>query len=230
MGPRTLPRCNTAERSGWGRRIRTPATWSRATRPTTRRSPKIPRRRANYSIRSKASQRTEVQRTRTSEPLSNDRGLPNRALQRATGAEARNLGRRDLDLVARARVAAVASGTPGDDEGAEAADGDPPAPAERLVDPAHEGGHRLLGGGLGAARALGHDGDEISLRHRLSLCSRPRDDSGDLDATRGTPTLSIRRRRGARGREIPPGGTASRARSRRPISGTPRPRCWRCRP
>src|SRR2546425_4249393 len=145
MGPRTLPRCNA--RSGWGRRIRTPATWSRATRPTTRRSPKVPRRRANYSIRSKASQRTEVQRTRTSEPLSNDRGLPNRALQRATGAEARNLGRRDLDLVARARVAAVASGTPGDDERAEAADGDPPAPAERLVDAAHEGVHRLLGGG-----------------------------------------------------------------------------------
>src|SRR5882724_711303 len=63
MGPRTLPRCNSAERSGWGRRIRTPATWSRATRPTTRRSPKVPRRRANYSIRSMASQRTEVQRS-----------------------------------------------------------------------------------------------------------------------------------------------------------------------
>src|SRR2546422_9902380 len=171
MGPRTLPRCNA--RSGWGRRIRTPATWSRATLTTTRRPPKVPHRRANYSIRSKASQRTEVQRTRTSEPLSNDRGLPNRALQRATGAEARNLGRRDLDLVARARVAAVASGTPGDDERAEAADGDPPAPAERLVDAAHEGVHRPLGGGLGAPRPLCPDGDGIRPPHSLSLRPGP---------------------------------------------------------
>src|SRR3990172_10542400 len=33
MGPRG------GQENGWGRRIRTPATWSRATRPTTRRSP-----------------------------------------------------------------------------------------------------------------------------------------------------------------------------------------------
>src|SRR6058998_439105 len=116
---------------GWGRRIRTPATWSRATRPTTRRSPKTPRRRANYSIRSMASQRTT--------PLTNG------GLQRATGTESRNLGRRDLDLAAGTRVAAVAGGASAYDERAESADGDPPSPPQRLVDPAHEGVHRLLG-------------------------------------------------------------------------------------
>src|SRR5438309_11806334 len=43
MGPaeRDADNDNNATRKlvGWGRRIRTPATWSRATRPTTRRSP-----------------------------------------------------------------------------------------------------------------------------------------------------------------------------------------------
>src|SRR3989338_6510757 len=45
---------------GWGRRIRTPATWSRATRPTTRRSPTTPQTPTYLTT----SQRTAVLRVR----------------------------------------------------------------------------------------------------------------------------------------------------------------------
>src|SRR5262245_21353213 len=48
--------------------------------------------------------------------------LPDRRLERAARAEARHARRRDLDLLSRAGVAAVAGGATGDDEGAEAAD------------------------------------------------------------------------------------------------------------
>src|SRR3989337_832042 len=98
MGPRG------GQENGWGRRIRTPATWSRATRPTTRRSP-------------------------TSAPAAHSAYGPPRAqstnggLQRAARAEAGHPRRRDRDLLARARIPAVPGGAAGDDERPESADG-----------------------------------------------------------------------------------------------------------
>src|SRR5262249_32614877 len=104
---------------GWGRRIRTPATWSRATRPTTRRSP-------------------------TNAPNLTIANSANRGLEGAARAEARHLGGRNLNLLAGARVAAVAGGAARDDERAEAGDRDATAAAERLDDAADEGVHGAL--------------------------------------------------------------------------------------
>src|SRR2546430_16488738 len=44
------------EEFGWGRRIRTPATWSRATRPTTRRSPTSAQTRYNLTTKPRHAQ------------------------------------------------------------------------------------------------------------------------------------------------------------------------------
>src|SRR5262245_62262207 len=51
-------------RDGWGRRIRTPATWSRATRPTTRRSPNDARITAYTSRQVNAVRRNEHRKAR----------------------------------------------------------------------------------------------------------------------------------------------------------------------
>src|SRR5258705_3690036 len=84
---------------GWGRRIRTPATWSRATRPTTRRSP-------------------------TNAPNLTIPNSANRGLEGAARAEARHLDGRNLNLLAGARVAAVARGAARDHECSESGDSD----------------------------------------------------------------------------------------------------------
>src|SRR5262245_19715496 len=85
---------------GWGRRIRTPATWSRATRPTTRRSP------------------TNAPNLTT---LANDSA--DGRLEGAARAEAGHFGGRNVNLFAGTRVAAVAGGAARDDERTEAREG-----------------------------------------------------------------------------------------------------------
>src|SRR5213593_518041 len=128
---------------GWGRRIRTPATWSRATRPTTRRSP------------------TNASNLTTPPNNSADGGL-----ERAARAEARDLGRRNLDLFAGAGVASVAGGAARDHESAESRDRDAATAAERLDDAADERVHGTLSGRLRASRVLRHDCHELGLGHR----------------------------------------------------------------
>src|SRR5882672_7779906 len=90
----------------------------------------------------------------------------NRGLERAARAEARHLGRWNLNLLAGARVAAVARGATRDDEGSEAGERDAAAAAERLDDAADEGIHGALGGGLRASRTFRHDCYDLGLRHR----------------------------------------------------------------
>src|SRR5262245_56650390 len=90
----------------------------------------------------------------------------NRGLEGAARAEARHLGGRNLNLLAGARVAAVAGGAARDDERAEAGDRDAAAAAERLDDAADEGVHGALGGGLRASRGLRHDCDDLGFGHR----------------------------------------------------------------
>src|SRR5215813_15210158 len=92
--------------------------------------------------------------------------LANRGLQGAARAEARHLGGRNLNLLAGARVAAVAGGAARDDECAEAGDRNAAAAAERLDDAADEGVHGALGGGLRASRGLRHDCYDLGLGHR----------------------------------------------------------------
>src|SRR5262249_14488026 len=138
---------------GWGRRIRTPATWSRATRPTTRRSPTNA---PNLTIPTNEGRPGARAETGNS---------AKRGLEGAARAEARHLGGRNLDLLAGARVAAVAGGAARDDERAEAGDRDAAAAAERLDDAADEGIHGALGGGLRASRGLRHDCYDLSLGH-----------------------------------------------------------------
>src|SRR6266478_7558415 len=111
MGPAERDNGATRKLVGWGRRIRTPAAWSRATCPTTRRSP------------------TNAPNLTTPPQRSADRRL-----ERAARAEARDLGRRNLDLFAGARVASVAGGAARDHERAESRDRDAPTAAERLDD------------------------------------------------------------------------------------------------
>src|SRR6059058_4359966 len=89
---------------GWGRRIRTPATWSRATRPTTRRSPTNSETTNSQML---GQLTTPVPSAQATGPQRAGRSA-NRHLQTAARAEARHLGGRDGDLLARARVAAVA--------------------------------------------------------------------------------------------------------------------------
>src|SRR2546427_8239251 len=144
------------EEFGWGRRIRTPATWSRATRPTTRRSP--------------TSAQTRVQPYHKA--AARTAGSADGLLEAAARAKAGHARRRDLDLLARPRVAPVAGGALGDDERAKAGDRDAPAPAERFDDPAHHGFDRALRGGLRAAGALRHDRDQVRLGHPSSLTAR----------------------------------------------------------
>src|SRR5437762_3764204 len=134
---------------GWGRRIRTPATWSRATRPTTRRSP-------TKLTNAGPAYHTGPQRAGTS---------ADRHLQTAARAEARHLGRRNGDLLARARVAAVARRAPRNHERAKSGNCHPPAATEGVDDAGDHGVHGSLRRGLGAAGGLRHDRDEIRLDH-----------------------------------------------------------------
>src|SRR6267378_3448714 len=97
------------------------------------------------------------------------RGSAQRDPETPTRAEARHLGRRNLDLLAGARVAAVARRAPRDDERAKSGDGHAPAAAERLDDAGDHGVHGLLRSGLGAAGVLRHDRDEIRLEHPILL-------------------------------------------------------------
>src|SRR3990172_893965 len=118
-------------------------------------------------------------------------------LEAPARAEARNLGGWDLDRLARARVAPVTPGAAGDHEGAEPGDRDAPAAPERLEDPHDHGVERLLRGGLGAARGLRHDRDEVGLGHAF-LPTRP------------GWTVSMASSPGARRRGRAPAGRASR--------------------
>src|SRR3989442_14084187 len=129
MGPRE--QCASTERvDGWGRRIRTPATWSRATRPTTRRSPTSPRRPTTLPQGGRRHSRRVCRTTTTV-------GSADGGLQRAARAEAGHARRRDRDLPARARVATVARGALGDHERVEYRERDTTGAAERLDDTAH---------------------------------------------------------------------------------------------
>src|SRR5207248_10631917 len=137
MGPAKRNERNT-ERTrhfvGWGRRIRTPATWSRATRPTTRRSPTNA---PNLTIPTNERPSGAAERRRNATiPNSANRGL-----ERAARAEARHLGGRNLNLLAGARVAAVAGGAARDHERAEAGDRHAAAASERFDDAPDEGVH-----------------------------------------------------------------------------------------
>src|SRR3989338_8199670 len=174
--------------SGWGRRIRTPATWSRATRPTTRRSPNAPPFYAavSHPVKAKAGQRRRpapdevisqicrapapgppAARARERSGEESRPGLQDCGLERAAGLEARDLGGRDLDDLAGAGVAAVTLGPPADHERAEAADGDAPALLERLEDGVEEGVERTLRGDLGHTRGLRHDRDQLRPCHAI---------------------------------------------------------------
>src|SRR6266542_4475147 len=97
-----------ARRIGWGRRIRTPATRARTWRPTPRRSP---------------TKSAERRHDTTPGRANRQRASAQDGLEAAAGTEAGSACGRDRDLLARARVAAVAGGALGDHEGAEAADG-----------------------------------------------------------------------------------------------------------
>src|SRR6266446_648625 len=143
MGPAERDNGATRKLVGWGRRIRTPAAWSRATCPTTRRSP------------------TNAPNLTTPPQRSADRRL-----ERAARAEARDLGRRYLDLFAGTRVASVPSGATGDDERAESGNRDAATAAQRIDDAADERVHGALRGGLRAPRMLRHDRHQLGLGHR----------------------------------------------------------------
>src|SRR5881397_3893248 len=135
---------------GWGRRIRTPATWSRATRPTTRRSPTNA---PNLTIPTNERPSRAAERRRNATiPNSANRGL-----ERAARAEARHLAGR--------RVAAVAGGAARDHERAEAGDRHAATASERFDDAPDEDVHGALGRGLRASRTLRHDCDDLGLRH-----------------------------------------------------------------
>src|SRR6266508_910639 len=93
-------------------------------------------------------------------------GSADRRLERATRAEARHLGRRNLDLLAGARVAPVAGRAARDDERAKSGNRDAATAAQRLDDAADERVHGALRGGLRAPRILRHDRHQLGLGHR----------------------------------------------------------------
>src|SRR5262245_2151861 len=152
---------------GWGRRIRTPATWSRATRPTTRRSPTnapnltIPPNEGPPGARLERARRAIGARPEEADSA-------NRRFESAARAEARHLRGRNLNLLAGAWVAAVAGGAARDHKSAESGDCDAAAAAERFDDAADEGVHGALGGDLRASRSLRHDCYDLGLGHRES--------------------------------------------------------------
>src|SRR5206468_6789623 len=90
-------------------------------------------------------------------------GSADRRLEGAARAEARHLGRRNLDLLAGARVAPVSGRAARDDERAESRNRDTATAAQRIDDAADEGVHGALRGGLRAPCILRHD------RHQLGL-------------------------------------------------------------
>src|SRR5207244_11159095 len=115
----------------------TPANRARTWRPTPRRSPKP------SSLGGR-----ELQHTRRG---GGGKGLAQRGPQPAGRAEARHTRGGDADAAAGARIGAVARGAPGDDEGAEPADGRAAAVAQAVADAGQERVQRALGGGLRAA-------------------------------------------------------------------------------
>src|SRR4029434_280509 len=157
MGPaiRTDAAVSYTKFVGWGRRIRTPATWSRATRPTTRRSP------TNAPTLPQPPMNAES---------AGERGSADRRLERAARAEARHLRGRNLNLLAGARVTAVAGCAASDHECPESGNRHAPAAAQRLHDAADEGIHGALSGNLRAPCVLCHDCHQLGLGH---LAPRP---------------------------------------------------------
>src|SRR2546425_9587698 len=93
-------------------------------------------------------------------------GSADRRLEGAARAEARHLGRRNLDLLAGARVAPVAGRAARDDERAKSRNRDTATAAQRIDDAADEGVHGALRGGLRAPCILRHDRHQLGLGHR----------------------------------------------------------------
>src|SRR5712692_7127048 len=89
-------------------------------------------------------------------------------LERPAGLEARHAAGRNHDGLARPGIPAVALGAPGDQEGAEAADGHLPALPEGVHDLVQERAEGALRGDLGSARGLRHGRHEVRLRHGSS--------------------------------------------------------------
>src|SRR2546427_794511 len=147
-----------AEFVGWGRRIRTPATWSRATRPTTRRSP------TNVPTLPHPDNYRPPRR-----PVDNtlNRQSADRGLERAARAEARHFHRGNLDLLAGAGVASVARRPARHHERPKSGNCDAAAAAQRLDDAPDHGVHGALRGDLRAPRVLGHDRHKLSLGHPI---------------------------------------------------------------
>src|SRR4051794_22920253 len=86
-------------------------------------------------------------------------------LEAGPGREARDLGGRDLDRLARARVDALAGAALGDAELAEPGEGDLTAAAEGLLDDGQHGINSLAGGALVEVALLGDVVDELGLGH-----------------------------------------------------------------
>src|SRR5438309_12051947 len=151
---------------GWGRRIRTPATWSRATRPTTRRSPTNAPTLPHPDLPHPDSAHASGARL--------NRQSADRGLEGAARAETRNFNSRNLDLRAGAGVAAVARGPARHHERPKTGNCYTPAAAQGFHDAPDHRVHRAFCGGFRTSRVLGHDGHELGLRHpalRPSLSS-----------------------------------------------------------
>ncbi len=134
-------------------------------------------------------------------------------LQRAARLEARDLRGRDRDLLARARIVAVARGALGHAEGAEAADRHAPAVAERLEDATRKASQRAIGRGSSRPRGLAicatssalvmgtyfdaRDGDAVNdAITRTASRTRRRErllDHRHVRVLRGTPRVGVRR-------------------------------------
>src|SRR6266542_44171 len=97
-----------------------------------------------------------------------ERGLEDGPLERAARLEARHAAGRDLDGLARPGIPPVALGAPGDHEGAEAADGHPPAFDQGAEDAVQERVEGALRGHLRSSRGLRHGRHEVCLRHGSS--------------------------------------------------------------
>src|SRR2546426_3422708 len=114
----------------------------------------------------------------TPQPYHTPNASADRRFERAARAEARDLGCRNLDRFAGARIASVPGGATGDDECAKSGDRDAAAAAQRLDDAADEGVHGALRGGLRAPRILGHDRHQLGLGHRAPRPSLARQGDG----------------------------------------------------
>src|SRR3989304_4950493 len=152
MGPRG------GQENGWGRRIRTPATWSRATCPPTRRSPSA------EVITAQGVRR--VNRRPLTYPLPRGEGeLLDGGFEGLAGLEAGDARWRDPHRVPGPRVGRHPRLTARDLEGAEARDRHPVPLSERVADGGEEGVDRALGEGLGAPRGLRYRYHQLRLRH-----------------------------------------------------------------